>query len=79
MITFRRQPNALQVASERTTMEEAVPNPNILVSKFRVSLRFITHTYMYFSWLPLAKAIQRNVNKIFDAAKGGGLLALVVR
>ncbi len=34
-ITFRRKPNALQVASERTTMEEVVPNPNILVSKFR--------------------------------------------
>ncbi len=35
-ITFRRQPNALQVASERTTMKEAVPNRNILVSKFRL-------------------------------------------
>ncbi len=34
-ITFRRQLNALQVASERTTMEEAVPNRNILVSKSR--------------------------------------------
>ncbi len=31
-ITFRWQPKALQVASERTTMEEAVPNRNILVS-----------------------------------------------
>ncbi len=35
-ITFRWQPKALQVASERTRMEEAVPNRNILVSKFRL-------------------------------------------
>ncbi len=35
---FRRQPNALQVASEWTTMEEVVPNRNILVSKFRILL-----------------------------------------
>ncbi len=40
-ITFRRQPNALQVASERTTMEEEVPNRNILVSKFRRIERYL--------------------------------------
>ncbi len=38
VITFCWQPNALQVASERTTMEEAVPNRNILVSKFHDSI-----------------------------------------
>ncbi len=33
---FRWQPKALQVASEQTTIKEAVPNRNILVSKFRI-------------------------------------------
>ncbi len=33
-IMFRRQTNALQVASKRTKMEEAVRKQNILVSKF---------------------------------------------
>ncbi len=40
-ITFRWQPKDLQVASERTTMEEAVPNWNILVSKFRLLYAFL--------------------------------------
>ncbi len=38
-ITFHRQPNAFQVVREQTTMEEAVPNRNILVSKFRLPPR----------------------------------------
>ncbi len=33
---IRRQPNALQVASKRTKMEEAVQTLNILVSKFHI-------------------------------------------
>ncbi len=36
---FRRQPNTLQVADEQTTMEEAVLNRNILVSKFRSGMQ----------------------------------------
>ncbi len=35
--TFRRQPNALQVESERTTMEKAVPNQNILRLSYTVA------------------------------------------
>ncbi len=35
-ITFRRHPNALQVASKGTKMEDAVRTQNILVSKFRI-------------------------------------------
>ncbi len=45
---YRWQSKALQVASERTTMEDAVPNRNILVSKFR-------HPHTDESWgLPFA-------------------------
>ncbi len=32
---FCREPKALQVVSERTTMEDEAPNRNILVPKFR--------------------------------------------
>ncbi len=35
---FVWQLKSLQVANERTTMEDAVPNRNILVSKFRVQV-----------------------------------------
>ncbi len=38
MLTFRRRTNALQVASKRTKMEEAVRKQNILVSKFRLAI-----------------------------------------
>ncbi len=53
-ITFRWQPKALPVASERTTMEETVPNRNILVSKFRFSVSIFEFLVYFFLKFRLA-------------------------
>ncbi len=56
VITFRRQPKALQVASEQTTMENAVPNQNASGNFERVFKIFVYY---------LSKCLQqlrRNLN-----------------